>query len=387
MDGIQFADGFDTPDRVAFGLGAPQLIAVAAGALLALGLVHLPVPGAISVPAAAMVVFSAAALGWLRVAGRPLLDWAVFALGHVIRPREGTLVAVTSGARGRVHTPAVRRSAGLASSNIVRLPLRPDPAPAMGSAAAPRPPGRTGAHRIVFFSLKGGTGRTTLSTEAAAWLAGRIDNGSESVLIDCDLRSASVGGRLGLAGVGIVDYAMAQPDERRLESFMARHQCGMRVLLGPGQPANPAWPVTPAVLREVLRELDLSGAVTVVVDVSADLNDLTRAALRAADEVLVVVVPTTTGILDAYRTTEQLRRLGLRERIGYVVNRTRGSLDVSVAMRDLGGEVIAEIPEDGTLVDAENAHWPAVLGTASAASLELRRLAGRLGAHERVAVR
>lgn len=387
MDGIQFADGFDTPDRLAFGLGAPQLVAVAAGALLAVGLVHLPVPGAISVPAAAMVVSLAAALGWLRVAGRPLLDWALFALGHLVRPREGTLVAVTRAVPDRGHAPAERWHTVVSASNVVRLPLRTNSSHLGGGASPARPVRHAGAHRVVFFSLKGGTGRTTLSTEAAAWLAGRIANGSESVLIDCDLRSASVGGRLGLAGAGIVDYAMAQPDERRLESFMARHQCGMRVLLGPAQPANPAWPVTPAVLREVLRELDLCGAVTVVVDVSTDLNDLTRAALHAADEVLVVVVPTTTGILDAYRTTEQLRRLGLRDRIGYVVNRTRGSLDVSVAMRDLGGEVIAEIPEDGALIDAENAHWPAVLGTATAASLELRRLAGRLGAHERVAVR
>ncbi|MGH7685431.1 MAG: AAA family ATPase [Candidatus Dormibacteria bacterium] len=383
MDGIQFADGFDTPDRLAFGLGAPQLIVVATGSLLAFGLVHLPVPGALSVPAAAMVVLLAAALGWLRCGGRPLLDWALFALGHLARPRNGMLVAVTSGAPHGGRTPVVLRSAVLSASNIVRLPLRPEPAQPVGAAARARPTGRRGAHRVVFFSLKGGTGRTTLSTESAAWLAGRIENGAQSVLIDCDLRSASVGGRLGLAGAGIVEYALARPDERRLDSFMARHDCGLRVLLGPSQPANPTWPVTPAVLREVLRELDLCGAVTVVVDVSADLNDLTRAALRAADDVMVVVVPTTTGILDAYRTTEQLRRLGLRDRIGYVVNRARGGLDVTVAMRDLGGEVLAEIPEDGTLTDAENAHWPAVLGAAGAASFELRRLAGRLAVYDR----
>ena len=385
MDGIHFADGFDTPDRLAFGLGAPQLITVVTGCLLAFGLLHAPLPAAAAVPVAVVLVALAAALGWFRLAGRPALDWAVFAARHLVGPRRGVLV-VSREPRGRPATlirtpqPPPAANAAVASSpavlrnpasNIVRLP-----APARGRESTDgAAPARAGARRIVFFSLKGGTGRTTLSTEIATWAA-TCDVTHGTVIIDCDLRSACVGSRLGVTHAGITDYAVAPADERRLDEFLALHHTGLRVLLGPTRSTNPEWPVKPAVLREVLRELDLSGASVVIVDVAPEMNSITVAALRAADDIYVVVVPTTTGIHDAYRTTEQLRRLGLRARLRYVVNRADVRVDVSVAMTDLGGELVAAIPEDAALVDAENTHCPAVLRGTGAAAFELRRFAG-----------
>lgn len=391
MDGIQFADGFDTPDRLAFGLGAPQLITVVGGCLLAFAVLHAPLPGVITIPTAMLIALSAALLGWARIAGRSALEWALFAARHAMRPREGTLrvthadtrrdalagARCTRGDRLQTYAPSPPPACEAAlASKIVRLPR----SRAHDQVTAPRAScgatARTGARRVVFFSLKGGTGRTTLATEVAVWLA--AGGHGDTALIDCDLRAASVGCRLGLTQPGIVDYALADPDERRLDEFMAQDGRALRVLLGPSQPTNPSWPVTPAVLREVFRELDLVGTRTVVVDVCAELTDVTRAVLRAADDVLIVVVPTSSGIQDAYRTTEQLRKLGLRERLGYVVNRARHAVDVSVAMNDLGGEVIAEIPEDAALIDAENVHHPAVLGPTGPAALELRRLAASI---------
>ena len=79
MDQIEFADGFDRPDMVAFGLGAGQLAVVMVGALAAYALVRSPWPPAVVDPLAALIAVVAAGLGWLRVAGRPALDWAVFA--------------------------------------------------------------------------------------------------------------------------------------------------------------------------------------------------------------------------------------------------------------------------------------------------------------------
>lgn len=181
MDGIHFADGLDTPDRLAFGLGAPQLITVVTGCLLAFGLLHAPLPAAAAVPLAVVIVAVAAALGWFRVCGRPALDWAVFATRHLLGPRRGVLVLVREPQR-RVPRPGSRRrsrtkahtgrgtvtaaagvTAAAAAPNIIRLPgltRAPDVAD-----EAPVP--RRGARRIVFYSLKGGTGRTTLSTEIA----------------------------------------------------------------------------------------------------------------------------------------------------------------------------------------------------------------------------
>ena len=377
MDGIQFADGFDAPDRLAFGLAAPQLITVVAGCLVAFAVLHAPLPGLLTVPLAFVLVLSAAALGWVRLGGRPALDWALFAACYALRPRSGSLVLTTAASRPAIGSEDAAPAAPVLASNIVQLHRHwADHTPRARPAPPRAAPGRSGARRLVFYSLKGGTGRTTLSTEVAAWLASC--GSGDCVLVDCDLRSASVAGRLGLAHSGFVDYAVSPPDDRRVDEFLVQHASGLRVLLGPAKPADPCWPVTPAVLREVLRELDLGGARTVVVDVSAELSDVTRAALRAADDVMIVVVPTATGIQDAYRTTELLRALGLRDRLRYVVNRARHAVDVSVAMHDLGGDIIAEIPEDPALVDAENRHSPAVLSATGGAGLELRRLAARM---------
>lgn len=385
MDGIHFADGFDTPDRLAFGLGAPQLITVVTGCLLAVGLLHAPLPAAVAVPLAVVLVAVAAALGWYRFAGRPALDWAMFAARHLAGPRRGVLlIARQTGGRPATLLEAAQMSlAGTGAvssaparlstpaSNIVRLP-----APRRGGVSAGgAPTERAGARRVVFFSLKGGTGRTTLSTEIATWAA-MCDVARGTVIVDCDLRSACVGSRLGVTHAGITDYATAPPDDRRLDRFLVRHHTGLRVLLGPPRSTNPEWPVTPAVVREVLRELDLAGASVVIVDVAPEMNGVTVAALRAADDIYVVMVPTATGIHDAYRTTEQLRRLGLRDRLHYVVNRADGRVDLGVPMSDLGGRLVAAIPEDSALVDAENTHCPAVLSGSSAAAFELRRFAG-----------
>src|ERR1700688_3590739 len=101
MDQIEFADGFDRPDTLAFGLGAGQLAVVMVGALAAYSLLRSPFPPAIADPVAVVLVAAAAGLGWLRIAGRPALDWAVFAGLFWMRPRRGTtrwvLAAATPG--------------------------------------------------------------------------------------------------------------------------------------------------------------------------------------------------------------------------------------------------------------------------------------------------
>ena len=89
MDQIEFADGFDRPDTLAFGLGAGQLAVVMAGALAAYSLVRSSLPPAIADPVAVADRGGAAALGWLKVAGRPALDWAVFRGLFLMRPRHG----------------------------------------------------------------------------------------------------------------------------------------------------------------------------------------------------------------------------------------------------------------------------------------------------------
>ena len=250
-----------------------------------------------------------------------------------------------------------------------------------------RPPTRAGgARRVTFFSLRGGTGRSTLATELACLIASSesADHPAPLVaLVDLDLRSPSVAIRLGTPERTVVDYALAPPEDRAVIDFMVRHTSGARVLLGPQSVVNPEWPVTPALLREVLRELDMEGFDLVVLDICPELNPLTTTAICACDDVFVVVVPTAGGVHDAYRSTEALRRLGLRHQLRYIINRSRASTDLGEAMGDLGGQVIGDIPDDDAVITAENAHRLVGLEESGPAAIALRRLARRVGSELR----
>ena len=196
-------------------------------------------------------------------------------------------------------------------------------------------------------------------------------------LADLDLRAPSVGARLGLRGSGLTDFALAAPDERRAADHLTLHPSGLRVLLGAGGSVRPEWPVTPALVRELLRELDMEGFSVVIIDLAPELSSLNQAVLRSVDDVFIVVTPTASGIHDAYRTTEALRRQGLRHQLRYVVNRSGRGADVSEAMRDLDGQLVAEIPDDGAVTEAENAHTAASSGSGAAAHA-LQRFARRI---------
>ena len=373
MDQIEFADGFDRPDTLAFGLGAGQLAVVMVGALAAYALVRSPFPPAVVDPLAVVIAAAAAALGWLRVAGRPALDWAVFAGLFWMRPRRGMTrwaLATASPPDGAEPPsdpsppPTFQTPVGPSLKPVVRSPTRVD-----------------GARRVTFFSLRGGTGRSTLATELTCLIAsshGDQQPAPRVALVDLDLRSPSVGIRLGTPERTILDFALAPPEDRSVVDFMVTHSSGARVLLGPQSAVNPEWPVTPALVREVLRELDMEGFDLVVLDVCPELNPLTTTAICACDDVFVVVVPTAGGVHDAYRSTEALRRLGLRHQLRYIINRSRSGTDLSEPMADLGGQVIGDIPDDDAVVTAENAHHLLGLEDSGPAAIALRRLARRV---------
>jgi MinD-like ATPase involved in chromosome partitioning or flagellar assembly len=410
MDQIEFADGFDRPDTLAFGLGAGQLAVVMVGALAAYSLVRSPFPAAIVDPAAGLLVVAAAGLGWLRVAGRPALDWAVFAGLFWMRPRHGTarweLAAAADAPGGRDAAEAAgvgdtrQAAAGDAADDSKNVAPRaailelfgsrpPRPAGDPITPAAIRPMSRPdGSRRVTFFSLRGGTGRSTLATELTCLLAAGHSPehpAPKVALVDLDLRSPSIAVRLGAPERTLLDYALAPPDDRCVVDFMVSHASGARVLLGPQRAVHPEWPVTPALLREALRELDMEGFDIVVLDVSTELNPLTTTAICACDDVFIVVVPTAGGVQDAYRSTEALRRLGLRHQLRYIVNRSRPGTDLSEPMADLGGQLIGDIPDDEAVITAENAHRLIGLEESGPAAIALRRLARRVSSELRSA--
>jgi MinD-like ATPase involved in chromosome partitioning or flagellar assembly len=133
-------------------------------------------------------------------------------------------------------------------------------------------------------------------------------------------------------------------------------------------------------LAAAVAELEARGCDTIVLDVAGDLSALTRWALEGAQDIFVVLTPTAGGVQDAYRSTEALRRLDLRHRLRYVVNRHRAEPLIAEAMGDLGGVVIAEIPDDPALELAEMEHRLVGLDPRGRTAAALRALAGTVDA-------
>jgi MinD-like ATPase involved in chromosome partitioning or flagellar assembly len=258
-------------------------------------------------------------------------------------------------------------------------PLAPDTAPPPVFVGAPR--------RITFFSLNGGSGRTTLATEVACVLAARgrhlASDGTvrplDVALLDLDLRSATIAVRLGIPQPTLADYVTRGADPAHLDACMVRHASGVRALLGMPKPiASGPGALEPARVAEIVHHLERDGAQFVVLDVAADLGAVTTWVLSAVHDIFVVITPTATGVQDAYRTTAALRRLGLGHKLRYVVNRARGSVALDEVMGDLGGRIAAVIPYDPTVEDAENNHRIAALDGDGSASAALHDLAALL---------
>lgn len=462
MAEIDFADGFDAPEPLAWGLTPIQLGTVAAGAVLAYLALHSPLPRLVAVPLALLAASAGLTLALARREGRTLISWAAAAARYWTRPRRGLLVVQAldppgpEGARGSTRrqlppivdgerplrpypSPLGWASGGeVETSRRVPLVLLPEPlspvgerepeavpggnrpltilgvadaalldvpAPAPGAAPAsetgsssglgrvamgPAPAPRV-TRRLTFFSLSGGSGRTTLAVEVAGLLAGQSGRGNawgmlvppRVALVDLDLTSPRTAIRLGVPAPTEWGLDEAGPVEAEVTRLLSVHRSGLLLLPGPARLLPAGCSDRADVVHRLsaaVDDLERRGCDTIVLDVAGDLSALTRWALQSAHDIFVVVTPTAGGVHDAYRSTEALRRLGLRRQLRYVVNRAGGAPALDEAMLDLGGAVVAEIPDDPDLERAETDHRLVGLEGRGATSAALRALAATVDA-------
>jgi MinD-like ATPase involved in chromosome partitioning or flagellar assembly len=457
---IDFADGFDAPEPLAWGLTPAQLGTVVAGAVIAYLCLHSPLPRLVAVPLALVAAGAGLTLALARREGRTLISWAAVAARFWTRPRRGLLVVVEApdppGPEGGSASnrrrelaildredgnrpSSVRRQWGpgdeVETSRRVPLVLLPEsltvtrerraeavpagsrPLPILGVADAallempargtgPGVAGRTeslGAadpewvgtgpppaprvtRRLTFFSLSGGSGRTTLAVEVAGLLAGQAHRGNawgmlvppRVALVDLDLMSPRAGIRLGMPAPtewGLAEDGPVAPEVTRLLSV---HRSGLLLLPGAARLLPAGCCDRAAIVHRLaaaVDDLERRGCDTIVLDVAGDLSALTRWALQSTHDIFVVLTPTAGGVHDAYRSTEALRRLGLRHRLRYVVNRGSSIPALTEALLDLGGTVVAEVPDDPELGRAEMDHRLLGLEGSGPTATALRALA------------
>jgi MinD-like ATPase involved in chromosome partitioning or flagellar assembly len=364
VEEVDFADGFDIAEPLLWGLTPAQVMTIAAGVALGYLALRSPIPHAAGIAIAVSLAGCALALATLRVEGRTLLSWLGAAARFQVRPRSG-LIVVHGGARDAAApesaTAVAESSRAAAVSAVIALEAEP--------ALSRRD--ETRAHRLAFFSLAGGSGRSTLAVEVAALLA----DGRGATLLDLDLLSPRASIRLGVP-LACDWQGLLDP---RAEPIVATHAKGLRVVPGPAGTGDGRFvddPQLPACLEALLRAVELA-CETVVLDIPAGLGGVARWAIDVADVVVVVLTPTAGGVQDVYRSTEALRRLGHARKLRYAVNRSQDASLFAEAMADLRGTVLGCVPEDPALTSAEVEHRLVAAGDGPTAT-SLRALAARL---------
>ena len=340
MEGRRAPQGLDIEDKLAFGLTATHLAYVVLGLLAAYTVWGSGLPGWLRYPCGAVLAGTGALMGWGRVGHRPMDRWVWLAARYWTRPRR---------------SPAVVEEA---------VALRADPvAPRIST---PR------CRRVLFFSLKGGVGKTALVAEVAAGLARA---GVRTAAIDFDLANPCLSTRFGTTEPTLQD-AIAADAGAPVAQYLAHHGgSGVRLLLGALRPATAAHQrrLTAARVVEALDHLAVTGCEVALIDTGREVDSATQAVLESADVIYLVVAPTPTSVHAAYRAVAMLARLGLRDRLELVFNMAQPADDLTEVVGDLGLPLAATVPADEAINVAELEHVPASLGSGNVAVEELVR--------------
>lgn len=217
---------------------------------------------------------------------------------------------------------------------------------------------------LAVFSPKGGVGRTTIAVNLALAIAQLSDR--RVVLVDGNLTFGDVAVMLNLPLTrtisDLVPYAN-RLDEDLLDTILATHPSGLRVLLAPPKPelADLVTPEHMSLILARLRELfDY-----VVVDTMITLNDVTLAILDAADKVLVVTTPEIPAIKNVRTFLDTAAALGYPpDKIELILNRADASpgIDVGEIEATLGRRFAGRINSGGLrVVEAANRGTPVVV--------------------------
>jgi MinD-like ATPase involved in chromosome partitioning or flagellar assembly len=371
--------GIEGEDRIAFGLSASRLGYLLLGAMSAYVIYLRPWPWGIRIPILTLLISLTLAVAFLRFYGQPLEQWILAAAEYYFSKRSDDGPAPHSDRPRAQRTQAPQRPRSAPRAKIVELPLvntlaepRQPYAEDVAASVPNAPVFLPGTQRIIFYSTKGGVGRTTLVTEVACILAryGTQRERSDArpqplrvVLADFDLASANVSSRLGLAQPTLIDFlSESEAEPGHIPGLLVTHPTSdLQVLLGPPKSVAAGGAIGIPEIRRILDQIESVAPHFLLIDIGSELTDVTGYLMQSATTIYYVMAPTAGAVQDTYRGVEALRRLGLGAKLRYVVNRTRGRWDWSEPMSDLQGTVYGEIPFDPRFEDAENNHRPLAL--------------------------
>ena len=202
---------------------------------------------------------------------------------------------------------------------------------------------------VAVFNPKGGVGKTTVATNLASAL--QVNKGQSVLLIDADTVTGHVTTSLGIEGVRtVMDSWVDQAEGGPSESFVdlaASHPSGMKVIALTSTPLQ----------TEILEPQRVADAINVarrgfdfvVMDLHPSYSSLNQAVFEIADRILVPVTPDVPALRAAVQLRDLAVELGVKDRLGLVVNRANSGVSVAAMETTIGMEAMALIRSGGLL--------------------------------------
>jgi pilus assembly protein CpaE len=202
---------------------------------------------------------------------------------------------------------------------------------------------------VAVFNPKGGVGKTTVATNLASAL--QVNKGQSVLLVDADTVTGHVTSSLGIEGVRtVMDSWIDQAEGGPSESFTdlaASHPSGLKVIALTSTPLQ----------TEILEPQRVADAINVarrgfdfvVIDLHPSYSGLNQAVFEIADRILVPVTPDVPALRAAVQLRDLAVELGVKDRLGLVVNRANSGVSVSAMETTIGMEAMALIRSGGLL--------------------------------------
>jgi pilus assembly protein CpaE len=249
-----------------------------------------------------------------------------------------------------------------------------------GAAGVIQEPGKL----LVFFSAKGGSGSTTVSTNLAIHLYQLTHK--RVLLADLDLELGEIALFLGVQPrFNFVDlvHNFHRLDAELLASYIERHESGVHLLSAPFHPEK-VEAVTADQIRQILKFLKQNYDY-IVVDTPRSFSPAAIAAFEQSDAIYVVTAVDLPSLRNIKRSLPLLERITggrLEERVRLVVNRYHPDNVISLdeVHRTLGLDVHWKLSNDyETVINSINAGAPLMLnGRNSAFRTDLRALGAEI---------
>jgi pilus assembly protein CpaE len=236
---------------------------------------------------------------------------------------------------------------------------------------------------ISVFAAKGGLGATFLATNLAVLLAETGER--QAAIVDLNLELGDVVTFLNMkAEHSILDLVEQNGglDSQLLESTLATHRTGLRLLAQPEDTAD-ADRIRAGEVGEVLTRLKTMFEY-VVIDTARRFDERTLEALDLSDQILLLAALDLPTIRNTRRCIEVFNRLGYGERLKLVVNRHRPHRAAERLERSFGAPIYWHLPDDyATAISSINAGVPATeVGPETELAKSLRTLAATLSGHD-----